>query len=189
MLNYNDITVRKYIILDKEPYEVISSRTTKKSRQKASNQAKLKSLITGKVVEKAFHQSDSVEEAEIIRKKVIYLYTNKGEVWFHSEGDPKDRFSLEENVLGDTTKYLKENTTIEAMAFNDEIIGIKLPTKMDLVVKEAPPSIRGNTSQGGNKQVILETGAVIVTPLFINEGDVIKINTETGEYVERTEKA
>lgn len=188
MLNYNDITVRKYIILDNEPYEVISAKTTKKSRQKASNQVKLKSLMNGKVVEKTFHQSDSVEEAEINRKKVVYLYTNKGEVWFHPEGDPKDRFSLDENSLRDTLKYLKENTIVEAMTFNDEVIGIKLPTKMDFVIKEAPPSIRGNTSQGGNKQVVLETGAVINTPLFINEGDIIKINTETGEYVERTEK-
>ncbi len=188
MLNYNDITVRKYIILDNEPYEVISSRTTKKSRQKASNQAKLKSLITGKVVEKAFHQSDSVEEAEIDRKKVIYLYTNKDEVWFHPEGVPKDRFTLDEDSLGDVLKFLKENTTVDALTFGGKVIGITLPTKMDFVVKEAPPSIRGNTSQGGNKPVVLETSAIVVTPLFINEGDVIKINTETGEYVERVTK-
>lgn len=188
MLNYNDITIRKYIVLDGEPYEVVSSQITKKSRQKASNQVKLKSLVSGKVVEKAFHQSDSVEEADIGRKKILYLYANKGEVWFHPEGDPKGRFSLEEEQVEEQIKFMKENTLVEAMMFDEEVIGITLPTKMDFVVKEAPPSIRGNTSQGGNKPVVLETGAVVVTPLFINEGDTIKINTETGEYVERVEK-
>lgn len=186
MLNYNDITIRKYIVLDGEPYEVVTSQITKKSRQKASNQVKLKSLITGKVVEKAFHQSDSVEEAMILKKKVVYLYSNKGEMWFHHEGDPKDRFSILENPA---INFLKENTIVNAMVFDDEVVNIKLPTKVDLKVSEAPPGIKGNTTQGGNKQVTLETGTVISTPLFINQGDVIKINTESGEYVERVTKS
>ncbi|MFC1775311.1 elongation factor P [Patescibacteria group bacterium] len=189
MLSYNEIKPKKIIILDDEPWEVLTSQITKKSRQKASNQAKLKSMKTGKVVEKAFHQADSVKEADIIKKPIKYLYTNKGEFWFCEENDPSARFILEESIIGDNSKFMKENTLVDALIFDtgdeEEIIGIKLPIKVDLEVVEAPPNIKGNTSSGGDKKVILETGAEVTTPLFIEAGEMIRVNTETGEYAER----
>ncbi len=189
MLSYNEITTRKYIVLDNEPYEVLTSNTAKKNRQKPVNQTKLKNLISGKVTERAFHQSDNVTEADITTQKIQYLYNNKGEFWFAEENNPKNRFTISAERISDGQAYLKEKELVDALIFNDEIINITLPIKMDFVVSEAPPSIRGNTAQGGDKVVTLETGGTVTTPLFIGEGDTIRVNTETGEYVERVTKA
>lgn len=198
MLNYNEIIQRKYIVLDDEPYEVLSSNTAKKNRQKPVNQTKLKNLITGRVTERAFHQSDTVEEADLSTKKIQYLYNNQVEYWFCEENNPRNRFNLKEELIGTSGKFFKEKEVVSALVFsakggpasvrNDEIIGIKLPIKIDLKVAEAPPAVRGNTAQGGTKQITLETGLTINVPLFINEGDIVRINTDTGEYVERVEK-
>jgi len=188
LLSYNEITARKYIVLEGEPYEVLYSQVTKKNRQKPSNQTKIKSLVTGKVTDKAFHQSDSVEEADIESKKIKYLYSNHGEFWFCEESDPSKRFSLSGEQVGTSGVFLKKDSLVEALIFDEKIIGIKIPIKVDLVVTEAPPAVRGNTAQGATKQITLESGALVNAPLFINEGDIVRINTETGEYVERAEK-
>lgn len=189
MLAYNEITPKKYIVYENEPYEVLASHTMKKNRQKPSNQTKLRNLRTGSVVEKAFHQSDKVDEADIDSKNIKYLYNNKGEWWFCAENDPSDRFSLSEETIGEKGLYLKANGLIDALMFENEVIGIKLPAKVDVKVVEAPPSIKGNTSSGGSKPVKIETGATVDTPLFIETGDIIRVNTETGLYSERVEKA
>lgn len=188
-LSYNEITPKKVIVFNGEPYEVISSHVARKQQRKPQNQVKLKHLISGRVIENAFHASDKAEEADISVKEVVYLYTNRGESWFHSAGDKGDRFSLPEESVADKIKWLKENEAVEAVTFEDEIISIRIPIKVELTVVEAPPAVRGNTAQGGSKQVVLEGGAVVTTPLFINEGDVLRINTENGEYVERVDKA
>lgn len=188
MLNYNEVTVKKYIVLDGAPFEVLASHVFRKQMRKPVNQTKLKNLITGKVTEYSFHQSETIEEAEIESREIKYLYTNKGEYWFCEVNDPSKRFKLEAGMLGSGVQFLKPNTLVEILTFGEKIIGIKLPIKVDLTVKEAPPSTKGNTAQGGSKQVVLETGASINAPLFINEGDLIRINTESGEYVERVEK-
>jgi len=188
MLNYNEILPRKYIVLENEPYEVLSSNTAKKDRQKPVNKTKLKNLLNGRVVEQAFHQSDKVQEADINKRAVKYLYSNKGEFWFSNPENPQDRFKLTEEVIGESALFMKENSELTGLTFNDSIIGISLPIKMEFKVEEAPPGIKGNTAQGGSKVVTLETGKTVSTPLFINEGDIVRINTETGEYVERVEK-
>ena len=188
MLNYNDIKPKRFIVLRDEPYEVLSSQTKKKNRQKPANQTKLKNLLTGSVIEKAFHQSDKVEEADIETKRVIYLYNNKGSWWFCEKDNHKERFELGGGVLGDASIYLKENATVDALTFKGEIIGIKIPVKVDLEVKDAPPAVRGNTASGATKQVTLETGVTISAPLFVEEGDIVRVNTETGLYSERVEK-
>ncbi len=185
MLEYNEIRERKYILVDGEPFEVLASHVFRKQQRKPVNQTKLKSLITGRVMERSFHQSEKAEEAEIDKKNVTYLYNNRGEWWFCEEGNPKERFQIEESMIGPQGKFLKPNSSVKALVFDEKIIGVELPIKVELKVKEAPPAIKGDTATGVTKQVILETGAVIITPIFINEGDILKINTETGEYVER----
>jgi len=99
--------------------------------------------------------------------------------------NPKDRFPLSATLVGTTGKYLKQDLVVEALAFEDEVIQLRMPIKIDLEVKEAPPDVRGNTAQGGTKVVTLETGATINVPMFIHAGDIVRINTETGTYVER----
>ncbi|MCI0566062.1 elongation factor P [bacterium] len=185
MLNYNEITPKKLIVLDGAPFEVLSSHTAKKNRQKPVNQTRLKNLISGKVMEKSFHQSDTVLEAEIIARPITFIYKNRGEYFFSEKNDPKKRFPIPESIVGDPGRFLKEKNDAEALEFGEEVIGVRLPAKVDLAVKEAPPGVKGNTAQGGTKMVTLETGAVISVPLFIEEGDLVRVNTETGEYTER----
>ena len=102
--------------------------------------------------------------------------------------NPTARFKLEENVVGNSIDLIKANSLVNAKIFDEKIISIELPIKVELKVVEAPPSTKGNTAQGGNKQVKVETGAMINTPLFVNEGDIIVINTETRQYTERAGK-
>lgn len=188
MLAYNEVVPHKYIIVDGQPFEVLDSHVFRKQQRKPVNQTKLKNLITGKVTEISFHQAETVVEADISLKEIIFLYANRGEFWFCELKDPRNRFKLAEEIIGPQGKFLKTNSPIEAMIFDEKIIGVKLPIKVELRVKEAPPGLKGDTRQGGSKQVTLETGAVINAPLFINEGDILRVNTETGEYVERVEK-
>ncbi|MBU6390525.1 elongation factor P [Patescibacteria group bacterium] len=185
LLEYNEIKERKYIIYENEPYEVLSSHVFRKQQRKPVNATKLKNLITGSVKEISFHVSEKVEEAEIDSKEIKFLYGNRGEYWFCEPNDPSKRFSLKEEVVGPAGKFLRANTVVSLLTFNERHVGMKLPIKVDLKVVEAPPAVKGDTAKGGTKQVKLETGAYINAPLFINEGEIIRVNTETGEYVER----
>lgn len=189
VLSYNEITQKKVIEYNNEPYEVLSSHVFRMQQRKPVNQTKLRNLLSGKVLEISFHQSETVQEADIGTMKAVYLYTNRGESWFSEEGNPKNRFSFPESAVADQIKWLKTNSPVEMMTYKEEPASVRIPIKMDLKVVEAPPAVKGDTATGGNKQVVLESGAVVNTPLFINEGDILRINTETGEYVERVEKA
>ncbi|TAL49449.1 elongation factor P [Patescibacteria group bacterium] len=185
MLDYNQITQRSFIVLDGEPYEVLKSHVFRKQQRKPVNATKLRNLLTGGVSERSFHLSDKVEEAEIETKEIKYLFNNRGEWWFCEPDDPSKRFSLKETLVGGGGKFLKPNTAVNALVFNEKIIGVKLPIKVDLKVSEAEPAVRGDTAKGGYKQVTLEGGATISAPLFVKAGDTVRVNTETGEYTDR----
>lgn len=185
MLDYSEIVERKYIILDGDPYEVLSSHVFRKQQRKPVNATKLKNLITGKVTEMSFHVSEKVEEAEIDKKEVKYLYNSRGEFWFCEMNDPSKRFKLLEDAIGNGAKFMKTNSTINLLMFGEKIIGVKLPIKVELKVTEAHEATKGNTAQGATKQVVVETGATVNVPMFIKEGEIIRINTEDGQYVER----
>lgn len=193
MLEYNEILIRRYIMIDNAPYEVLDAHIFRMQQRKPQNKTKLKNLITGSVMEMTFHASDKVEEAEIGKRAIKFLYTNKGESWFCEPNDPSKRFKLAASVLGTAAKYMQPNSMVEILTFEDEneeekIIGVKTPVKVDLKVVEAPPGIKGDSARGGGKVVVLETGAEVTVPLFVNAGDIVKINTETDEYVERVTK-
>lgn len=189
MLAYNEITPKTVILYNDEPYLVLSSHVFRKQQRKPVNITKLKSLISGRVVEITFHQNENVEEADLEKRMITFIYESKGEYWFHTAGNPGDRFSLSADIVGDQGRFLKPAADIEALVFNDAIIGVTVPIKVELVVKEAMPAVKGNTSSGALKEVTLETGTTIMVPMFIGEGDIISINTETGTYSERVLKA
>lgn len=194
MLEYNEIKPRKYIIHQGEPYEVLESHVARTQQRKPQNQVKLRNLLNGRLVPATFHAAERVDEADISTRPVKFVYANRGEYWFCEKNDPSKRFEIDEALIGDQAKFLKGNMLVDVLIFTDEddeerIIGVRLPIKVELAVKEAPPSIKGDTASGGGKAVTLETGAVITAPLFVNQGDVIRVNTETGEYVERVNKA
>lgn len=188
LLEYSEITEKKYIVLDGAPYEVISSHVFRKQQRKPVNATKLKNLLTGKVTEYSFHQSEKIEEAEIEERDVKFLYTNRGEWWFCEAENPAARFKVDAEIVGEQGRFLKPNTIVGQFLFKDEPMGFKMPISAELKVTEAPPNVKGDTATGGQKSVTLETGAVINVPLFVNEGDIIRINTETGEYRERIGK-
>lgn len=197
MLEYNEITERKYIIFNGEPYEVLSSHSFRKQMRKPVNATKLRHMITGKIVEQSFHQSEKVEEADITTKEAKFLYTNRGEFWFCDPANPANRFKIDEALIGTPAKFLKPNSLVEVLVFKDgdadedeagQMIGVSLPIKVELKVTEAPPAVKGDTVTGGTKQITLETGAIINAPLFVNQGDTVVVNTVTGEYTERAKK-
>lgn len=185
LLEYNEITEKRFIVLDGQPYEVISSHVFRKQQRKPVNATKLKNLMSGKVTEYSFHQSEKVEEAEIESREVKYLYNNRGEWWFSDPEDPSKRFKIAEESVGSQGRFLKPNTIVTQLLFQEKPLGLKFPVTVELKVTEAPPGIKGDTATGGQKVITLETGATINAPLFVNAGDIIKINTETGEYRER----
>ena len=189
VLSYSEITAKKVITFDGNIYEVLTSHVMRKDMGKPSNQTKLRNLKNGKVSEIAFHAAEKVEEADIEEREVKFIYRNRGEVWFTDPANPRDRFSIKEEVIGDTVQFLKADMLVDMRTWEGELLGIHLPIKMDLAVKEAPPAVKGNTVQGGTKLVVLETGASVQAPMFINEGDIIRVNTDTGEYVERVSKS
>lgn len=185
MLEYNEIKPGTFIVFDDKPYEVLDSHVFRKQQRKPVNQTRLRGLVTGRVIEHSFHQSEKAEEAELETRIARYIYTHRDESWFNEEHDRSKRFSLPAEIVGTKHLYLKANAIVDLLSFRGEVIGLKIPLKVDLMVKEAPPAIRGSTVQGGTKQVTLETGLTANVPLFIKEGDVVRINTETGAYAER----
>lgn len=171
-----------------QPYEVLETHHLKMQQRRPVVQTRMRNIINGKILERNFAQSDIFEEADVDKREVKFLYNHRDEYWFSEINDPAKRFKLEKSIIGENYKYLKNNTALSAIMFNGQIINIELPVKMDFKVIEAPPAIRGDTAQGGVKSVKIETGAYINVPLFIGEGDIIRINTETGEYTERMSK-
>lgn len=184
MLNLSDIKTGKAITFNGEPYLVTFHQHSKTGRAGAVLRTKLRSLKNGVVLEKTFQGADKIEEADIAKTKAQYLYRDGSDFAF-MDSTSFEQFSLSKSVIGDLAKYLVENTEVTVLNYNNQPINIELPVKMEFKVVEAPPAIRGNTADGGTKLVTLETGIKVNTPLFIKEGDILRINTETGEYVER----
>lgn len=184
----NDLKPKTFFIYEGQPWAVLETHHLKMQQRRPVVQTRMRNLLNGKIIEHNFAQSDILEEADIEVESVKFLYNHRDEYWFANETDSSKRFKISAEVIGDQTKFLKANTIVEAMLYNGNVINIELPIKMQFKIVEAPPAIRGNTAQGGVKSVKIETGTYINVPLFINEGDVISINTETGEYVERVTK-
>ena len=187
MIGYFDLRRGIRFIYEGQPYEVLDFNHMKKAQREGIAQVKMKNLITGKVVEHSFHSSDNFNEADIQKLSSKYLYNNRGKFFFCEEKEASKRFEVSEEQIGLGAKFLKAGEIIDAFIFEGKIISISLPIKVQLKVTEAPPGIKGDRAQGGVKTVVLETGATINAPLFVVTGDVIEINTETGEYVKRAE--
>lgn len=190
-LEYNELKVGTVFTKneDPDPYKVMEYAFIRMQQRKPVVQLKIKNLLSGKSQDYTAHQNEDFREVEIETTQANFIYHNKGEYWFHEVGNPKNRFTLSDEVLSAAGQFLKPNTEIKAFKFGEKVIDIELPVKMEFKVTEAPPAIKGNTAQGGTKLVILETGAKVNVPLFINQDDVVRLNTQTGEYVERVDKA
>jgi len=189
MLSYSELKVGVLFVYEGQPYEVIAFATLRKQQRKPVAQTQIKNLITGKILDRNFHMNESFEEADVEKRPVMFLYSHKDEYWFSAISSPSDRFELKSEVLGPEAKFTKQNTEVVGVYWNDEVINILWPIKATLEVKETVPGEKGNTTSGGTKAAVLETGAEVQVPLFINQGDMIRVNTVTGEYAERAEKS
>ncbi|OGZ95786.1 MAG: hypothetical protein A3H69_05765 [Candidatus Sungbacteria bacterium RIFCSPLOWO2_02_FULL_47_9] len=189
MLSMNDLKNGSIFLMDGSLLEALDVKHLHMGRGGSSVQTRLKNLITGQVVSRNFKQSDSFQEADIEKKKIKFLYSHRGEHVFVDPANPSQRFPLEEERVGNIVRWLKPNTECEAVVYEEKILSIKPPIKIELKVTEAPPGVKGDRAQSGTKIVTLESGATLDVPLFIEEGDIVRVNTEIGEYTERVEKA
>jgi len=190
-LEYNELKVGTIFTKneDPNPYQVLEYAFIRMQQRKPVTQLKIKNLLTGKNQDYTAHQNEDFREAEIEMMPVTFLYHSKDQYFFNETGNPKNRFFLTDAVVENMGTFLKPNLEVKAYKFGEKFINIELPVKMEFKVTEAAPAVRGNTAQGGDKVVVLETGSKLTVPMFINEGDVVRVNTQTGAYVERVEKA
>lgn len=184
MLNISEIKTGKNIVWNSTPYVVLHHEHSKTGRAGAVLRTRLKNLLTGAVMEKTFQGSEAVTEADINKTKAQYTY-REGNNFNFMDNETYEQFSLSNDVLGDNVNYLVEGTEVTLLNYNGNPINIEMPIKIKLKVVEAPPGIKGNTVSTGGKVVKLETGLEISTPLFVNAGDEVIVNTERGEYVSR----
>ena len=185
MLTYTDLKKGVQFIRDGDPYEVVESNFLRMQQRKAVVQTRIRNLRTDKLYDVSFRASDEFKGAELEKRPLIFIYSHRDEFIFADPRNRSARFSLSEEIVGDKRRWLKPDTQVTALFFKDKIINFSLPVKMDFTVTQAPPGVQGDRSQSGTKTVTLETGVTIQAPLFINTGDIVRVNTETGEYVER----
>ena len=184
MLSISDIRVGTIFKYKGAPYKALSVNHSKQARGGAVLQTKIKNLITGNVLEKNFKPADKFEEADIIRRKANFLYRD-GEKYYFMDEESYDQFFIEKDKLGGKEFFLRDSLPVDILYFEERLIDIELPPKVNLKVVEAPEGVRGDSTGNVTKTVELETGYKLNVPLFIKEGDKVRINTETGEYVER----
>jgi elongation factor P len=180
----NSIRVGTQILLHGEPCQVLSANFMRCQQRKPVMQTKLRNLVSGKVIEVSFKPGDRIEEADLEKKWADYLYSDDRGIYF-MDSTSYEQVALDHEIFGEQSKLLKEGTQVEILYFNDKPISANLPPKINLKVTSAPPGIKGDSAGSVTKQITLETGLVINAPLFIKEGDVVRINTDTIEYVER----
>src|SRR3989344_8419968 len=181
MISHTELKKGVLIIVDGAPYQVIEATPQRYAQRELMIQTRMKNIVTGAVLEKTVHQGEAFEEAEITKLRAKFLYMHRDRFFFSEEQNPSRRFELTKEQIGDNEKFMKLNVILDALIFKEKIISISLPIKIHLKVTDAPPGIKGDSAQGATKAVTLESGAEINTPLFIETGDIVEVNTETGE--------
>ncbi len=187
MLDISQVKLGAVVKLNNEPYSIVWTMQKQVGRGGSIKNLKLKNLIDGSVLEKTIKGNDKMEEADLERGKATFLYVD-GDQGHFMNSETYEQFSLDKENIGQAINFLKDGTDVDVLYFESKPVAVQLPTKVDLLVTEAAPGVKGDTAGTANKQITLETGHVINAPLFINQGDMVKVNTETGQYVERVKK-
>lgn len=184
MISSNDFKTGLTIEVDNDVYTIIEFQHVKPGKGAAFVRTKLKNVRTGGVVERKFNAGEKVPKAHVERREMQYLYKD-GDHFVVMDNESYEQTSLTEEQIGDGVKWLKENMNLGVLFFNGAVIGVDLPNTVQLTVTQTEPGVRGDTATGGSKPATLETGAVVQVPFFVNEGDVLIIDTRTGTYVQR----
>lgn len=172
------------IEIDGIPYRIVEYQHVKPGKGPAFVRAKIKSFIDGKVIEKTFHAGDKCEEPNIEEKSMQYLY-HDGELYQFMDNNTYEQVALNDSQVGDAVKWIKDGLNVNILFYNNKAISVDAPQVVELLITETAPNFKGDTSSSSKKPATLETGAVINVPFHILEGDIIKINTDTGEYLEK----
>jgi elongation factor P len=174
-------------MIDGDPYTIVENEIVKPGKGQAFNRVKIRNLKTGRVIDRTYKSGENVEAADVMDTDMQYLY-NDGEHWHFMDPNTFEQIAADENAVGDSSKWLKEQDICSVTLWNGVPISVTPPNFVELTVTETDPGVRGDTSGGGGKPATLETGAVVRVPLFIPEGEVIKVDTRTGEYVSRVKE-
>ncbi len=184
MISTNEFHTGLTIELEGEVYSVVEFQHVKPGKGSAFVRSKLRNVKTGFTIERTFRAGEKVPRAHIEYREMQYLYSS-GEDNFFMDTSTYDQINLNDEKLGDNKKYLKENMIIGVQMYEGAPLGVELPNSVELAVSDTDPGLRGDTASGGTKPATLETGAVVQVPLFVNIGDVIRVDTRTGQYLER----
>ena len=184
MISVNEFKNGLTIEVDGELWRVVEFQHVKPGKGPAFVRIKLKNLRTGAVQEKTFRAGEKVNQAQIDRKKMQYLYAD-GDNYVFMDTNTYEQLELPGSQIEEELKYMKENMVVSIIMFGTETLGVELPNTVDLEVKETEPGIKGDTSSGGSKPATMETGLVVQVPFFVSEGDVLTINTSDGTYISR----
>ena len=170
--------------MDGDVLQVVEFQHVKPGKGAAFVRTKLKNIITGAVTERTFNPTDKFPKAYVERKEMQYLYAD-GDLHYFMDTETFEQIPLNRDILGDSFKFVKENENVKILSYKGSVFGVECPNFVELEIIATEPGIRGDTATGVTKNATLETGAVIRVPLFVNEGDTIKIDTRTGEYLSR----
>ena len=184
MISTNDFKGGVKVILDGDPCNILENEYVKPGKGQAFNRVKLRNLKNGRVLEKTFKSGDTLEAADAQDIELQYLY-NDGEMWHFMSPTNYEQYTISKDTIGNTSKWLKEQDICLVTLWNNNAIDVTPPIFVTLKVTETDPGLRGDTATGGSKAATLETGAVVRVPLFINIGDILKIDTRTGQYMSR----
>jgi len=175
------------IMLDNDPCSIIENEFVKPGKGQAFNRVKIRNLKTGRVIERTFKSGDTVEGADVVDREMQYLY-NDGEFWHFMVPDTFEQYQAEKTAVGESLKWLKEQDTCILTLWNDSPLSVTPPNFVELSITETDPGLKGDTSGGGGKPATLETGAVVRVPLFVQIGEMIRVDTRSGEYVSRVKE-
>ena len=184
--NTNEFRGGLKIIIDSDPCVIVENEFVKPGKGQAFNRVKIRNLKTGRVVDKTFKSGESVEAADVVEQEMQYLYTT-GDFWYFMS-ETYEQFPADQVAVGDAKQWLKEEDTCLVTLWNGVPLLVSPPNFVELTIVETDPGVRGDTAQGGVKPANLETGAVIRVPLFVEQGEVVKVDTRTGEYVSRAKE-
>ncbi|MFC6441310.1 elongation factor P [Bowmanella sp. JS7-9] len=183
----NEFKAGLKIMLDGEPCNILENEYVKPGKGQAFNRVKIRKLISGKVLEKTFKSGDTVETADVMDTELSYLYSD-GEFWHFMNNETFEQIAADKAAVGDTVKWLVENDPCTVTLWNGAPITVTPPNFVELQIVETDPGVKGDTAGTGGKPATLTTGAVVRVPLFVQTGEVIKVDTRSGEYVSRAQK-
>ena len=185
--NTNEFRAGLKLNLDGDPYTIIENEFVKPGKGQAFNRVKLRNLKTGRVIDRTFKSGESVEGADVIDMDMQYLYSD-GEQWHFMEPSSYEQYAASETVMGDAAQWLKGQETCSVTLLDGNPLSVTAPNFVELKITQTDPGVRGDTASGGTKPATLETGAIVKVPLFVEEGEILKIDTRNAEYVSRVKE-